>query len=101
MATDVLDKQDKDGGYYAMKGFLYQFDATLMKILKHPNQKIRFEVEQDIDYEKFVIQVKHKEAVKYSPSKIRGAIKQLIDLSTLKKIRNINYIVILKNVKKL
>ncbi|GIP65330.1 hypothetical protein J32TS6_38850 [Virgibacillus pantothenticus] len=86
MGIGVLDKQDKDGGYYAIKGFLYQFDLTLIEILNNPESKVRFEVEQDIDYDKYVIQVKHKESQRYTPSKIRAAIVQLIELS--KKFRD-------------
>ncbi len=26
--------QDRDGGYYAIKGFIYQFDITMIEILK-------------------------------------------------------------------
>lgn len=86
MGIGVLDKQGKDGGYYAIKGFLYQFDLTLIEILNNPESKVRFEVEQDIDYDKYVIQVKHKETQRYTPSKIRAAIVQLIELS--KKFRD-------------
>jgi hypothetical protein len=69
-----------DGGYYAIKGFLYQFDKTLIEILKNPGEKIRIEQKQDIDYQDFVIQVKHKETQNYSTSKIRNPVIQLIDL---------------------
>jgi hypothetical protein len=70
----------KDGGYYAIKGFLYQFDKTLIEILNNPGKKIRIEHIQDIDYQNFVIQVKHKEAQNYSNSNIRNPVIQLIDL---------------------
>lgn len=83
MIQDVESKQNKDGGYYAIKGFIYQFDLTLIEILKNPELKINFEKQQDIDYEKFVIQVKHKETANYSLSKIKPAIIQLFQLSLL------------------
>ncbi|TMW71160.1 hypothetical protein [Alteribacter natronophilus] len=75
-----LSQDDKDGGYYAIKGFLYQFDKTIIEILENPDKTVSFENVQDIDYKNTVIQVKHKEAQNYSPSKIRRPIKQLIKL---------------------
>src|SRR4051794_3513131 len=75
-----VSQQDKDGGYYAVKGFLYQFDLTIMEILNNPDKDIQFENEQDIDYEHFVIQVKHKETQNYSPSKVKAPIIQLLQL---------------------
>jgi len=67
-----------EGGYYAIKGFLYQFDKTLIEVLTNHSKLVAFENEQDINYEKFVIQVKHKETQKYSHSKIRRAVEQLM-----------------------
>lgn len=79
----VEEKQGKDGGYYAMKGFLYQFDLTLTEIISNPGTPINFENQQDIDYEKYVIQVKHKETANFSLSKVKSAIIQLFQLSVL------------------
>ncbi|MCT8139971.1 hypothetical protein H1D32_21075 [Anaerobacillus sp. CMMVII] len=73
-------QQERDGGYYAVKGFLYQFDLTIMKILENPDCEISFENQQDIDYEEFVIQVKHKETQVYQPSKIKAPVIQLLKL---------------------
>src|SRR5713101_3041174 len=73
-----LTAKPDEGGYYAIKGFLYQFDKTLIEVLSNPNTTIRFENRQDIDYEDFVLQVKHKETQNYAPSKIRKAVKQLM-----------------------
>ncbi|MFL0584848.1 hypothetical protein ACH0B6_20015 [Solibacillus silvestris] len=79
----VTKKQDKDGGYYAIKGFLYQFDLTLTEIISNPGIHINFEGQQDIDYEDYVIQVKHKETAKFSLSKVKSAIIQLFQLSII------------------
>ncbi|PIH57519.1 hypothetical protein [Paenibacillus sp. LK1] len=73
-------KEERDGGYYAVKGFLYQFDMTIKEVLKNPLQDVLFEQVQDISYEDFIIQVKHKESQVYSPSKIKKPIIQLLDL---------------------
>jgi hypothetical protein len=69
-----------NGGYYAIKGFLYQFDKTLIEILQNPDKTIGIEKRQDIDIQDYVIQVKHKETQHYSPSKINKAVIQLLEL---------------------
>ena len=57
--------ENKDGGYYAIKGFLYQFDKAIIEVLTNPNAIVGVEEKQDIDYQDFVIQVKHKETQEY------------------------------------
>ena len=69
-----------DGGYYAIKGFLYQFDKSLIEILRNPEQKVGIEKKQDIDIKSYSIQVKHKETQNYSPSKINNAVIKLLNL---------------------
>jgi hypothetical protein len=71
---------EDDGGYYAIKGFLYQFDKSLIEIISNPNLLVNIETRQDINYQDFVIQVKHKETQDYSDYKIRKPIIQLLDL---------------------
>ncbi len=73
-----------DGGYYAIKGFLYQFDHALIEMLKHPTATVAFENRQDIDYDDFVLQIKHKETQDFKPAKVRKAVAQLIELFTSK-----------------
>ncbi|MCA2503986.1 hypothetical protein [Staphylococcus xylosus] len=73
--------QDKDGGYYAVKGFIYQFDITMMEILKNKDKNIFVEYNQDLNYEDYVIQVKHKETQDFSFGKLKDAIVQLFLLS--------------------
>ena len=34
---------NNNGGYYAIKGFLYQFDKTLIEILRNPSKKVGIE----------------------------------------------------------
>lgn len=72
--------QQNNGGYYAIKGFLYQFDKTLIEILTNPTKKIYVEHTQDINYVNYVIQVKHRETQKYADNTIRNAVIQLIEL---------------------
>lgn len=74
----TLSAKPDEGGYYAIKGFLYQFDKTLIEVLRHPQTTIRFENRQDIDYEEYVLQVKHKETQQYASSKVRKAVEKLI-----------------------
>lgn len=68
-----------DGGYYAIKGFLFQFDKTIIDILTNPSKQIHFEQIQDINTEEYVIQVKHKETQAFQNHKIRDPIIQLIN----------------------
>jgi len=70
-----------DGGYYAIKGFEYQIDKNILEILKETDVKkaINIEQNQDIDTADFVMQVKYKEATKFTPSTIKKPVIQLID----------------------
>lgn len=76
----ALGTESNDGGYYAIKGFLYQFDKTLIEVLTNRNVEVRFENQQDIDYEDFVLQVKHKETQSYAASKVRKAVATLLGI---------------------
>ena len=69
-----------DVGYYAIKGFLYQFDKTLIEILQNPQAVVAFENQQDIDYEDHVLQVQNKGTQIYAPSKIRKPVQGLLEL---------------------
>jgi uncharacterized protein YaaW (UPF0174 family) len=68
-----------DGGYYAIKGFTYQFDKSLLAALSNKTQTIEIEQIQDIAIGDYYIQVKHKETQKYSASKIKKAVSQLLE----------------------
>jgi hypothetical protein len=70
-----------DGGYYAIKGFEFQIDKTLLEVLDTSDNQsvVRLEQIQDIDTDDFVMQVKYKEASKLNPSVIRKPIVQLIE----------------------
>ena len=74
-------KTGTDGGYYAIKGFTYQFDKSLLAALANPVSSIEIEQIQDIGIDGYYIQVKYKEAQTYAPSKVRPAVMQLLDLS--------------------
>lgn len=71
---------NSDDGYYAIKGFLYQFDKALIEILKNPGIVVMIEHREDIDFQDFVIQVKHKETQDYKDHKIRKPVMQLLEL---------------------
>lgn len=70
-----------DGGYYAIKGFEYQIDKTLLEVLSATSNEtiVKLEQIQDIDTDDYVMQVKYKEATKFNPSVIRKPIVQLIE----------------------
>ncbi|ABQ06702.1 hypothetical protein [Flavobacterium johnsoniae] len=80
-----------DGGYYAIKGFEFQIDKTILEILNtnNENKKISIEQIQDINSSDYVMQIKYKETQDYTPNKIREPIVQLID--EFKKNDQINY----------
>ena len=69
-----------DGGYYAIKGFEYQIDKTLIEVLTARDHEsvICLEQIQDINTDDFVMQVKYKESAKLMPSVIRNPIVRLI-----------------------
>jgi len=70
----------EEGGSNAIKGFLFQFDRTILEILDNPQDVIRVEHSEDIVREKYYIQVKNRESTKFYPSSIRRATIQLLDL---------------------
>ncbi|EKE21792.1 MAG: hypothetical protein ACD_7C00126G0016 [uncultured bacterium] len=79
MGIDKKKVIHSDGGYYALKGFIYQFDKCIIEVLKNPENAIEIEYIQDISCERYCIQVKYKETQIFSPSKIKPAVIQLID----------------------
>ncbi len=72
-------KTNQDGGYYAIKGFTYQFDKSILEVLANKTELVEIEYIQDISVNGYYIQVKHKESQTYSNSKIRKAVLQLLN----------------------
>ena len=69
-----------DGGYYAIKGFEFQIDKTILELFKADDTTpVCLEQIQDINTNDFVMQVKYKETQKYTPAKIKEPVIQLID----------------------
>ncbi|MCD4845992.1 MAG: hypothetical protein K8R25_16050 [Methanosarcinales archaeon] len=69
-----------DGGYYAIKGFEFQIDKTILELFNTDDTTpICLEQIQDINTNDFVMQVKYKETQKYTPAKIKEPIIQLIN----------------------
>lgn len=81
-ASDSLrhSRRREEGGKHAIKGFVYQFDKTLCEVFDNPNQTILFEQQEDVQYEDFFMQIKHRECSKYYPSSIRQPVKELIKI---------------------
>lgn len=74
----------EDGGYYAIKGFLFQYDKSILELLSSEDETpIFLERIQDIDYDNYVLQVKHKETAKFTNAKVREPIIKLLDLFVL------------------
>jgi hypothetical protein len=72
--------RDTDGGYHAIKGYIYQFDKSITEILTFPDKEIYLEQGEDIEHEPYVIQVKHHETQIFSNSKIKKPIIQLLEI---------------------
>lgn len=71
----------EEGGYYAIKGFLFQYDKSILELLSsNDDTRVFIERIQDIDYDNYVLQVKHKETAEFSNSKIREPIIKLLDI---------------------
>ena len=69
-----------DGGYYAIKGFEFQIDKTILELFKADDTTpVCLEQIQDINTNDFVMQVKYKETQKYTPAKIKEPVIQLIN----------------------
>lgn len=79
MVTKVTKKTD--GGYYAIKGFAYQIDKAILELLDTEKSEAEIFIEniQDIDSESFVMQIKYKETQRFSNSKIKEPVIQLMD----------------------
>lgn len=74
----------EEGGYYAIKGFLFQFDKSILELLSSKDDTPVFiERIQDIDCDNYILQVKHREKTEFSNSKIREPIMKLIDIFML------------------
>ncbi|WP_447038393.1 hypothetical protein [Streptomyces sp. DSM 118878] len=60
--TDPTWKQppDEDGGCDAIKGFAYQFDATLLEVFENPRSSFEVEGVQDLSGENYHIQIKNR-----------------------------------------
>lgn len=74
----MTNKKEQNGGYYAIKGFTYQFDKSLLEILNNQTKDVELEQIQDIGVNNFYIQVKYKETQNYADSKIKPAVLQLL-----------------------
>jgi len=70
----------EDGGYYALKGFDFQIDKTIIEIFSAAadTDEISIERIQDLNSDAFVTQVKYKETQTFAFSKIRDPVVQLI-----------------------
>ena len=79
MSKDLYNT--KEGGYYAIKGFEYQFLHTIIAILNQENDDCNVTIEKEQDYadEDSIVQVKHKEAAKFQPSVVTNPVIQLIE----------------------
>ncbi len=73
--------KSEDGAYFAIKGFIYQFDKTILEVLNQTDENafVKIEQEQDLEYENLVVQVKYYETFYDKPQQ-----KQKVKEATLK-----------------
>ncbi|WP_336637850.1 hypothetical protein [Lysinibacillus fusiformis] len=71
-----------DGGYYAIKGFNFQYDYTLLKLLENEDEEqiMEIEITEDLGDSSSYIQVKYKERTNYTPSSLKKPVLQLMEL---------------------
>lgn len=74
----MANSAQSDGGSNALRGFIYQFDSSLIEIFDYPTRSIGIEQVQDINHDGYYIQVKYR-SQKFIPSAIRSAVAQLIN----------------------
>ncbi|MEU0759529.1 hypothetical protein ABZ351_07630 [Streptomyces microflavus] len=67
-------KRERDGGHHAIKGFAYQFDASLLRAFDNPYSTVELEGKQDLSLENYHIQVKHR-TDRFSISAIAPAVQ--------------------------
>lgn len=78
----------EEGGYYAIKGFSYQYIISLIEIFKCNDSKkvFSFESIQDFNTEEVIYQMKYKETQKFSNSKIKEPTLKIFEqFKTIKK----------------
>ena len=64
---------EEEGGYYAIKGFSYQYIVSLIEVLncKDENKVFSFEQIQDFNDNELIYQMKYKETQHFTNSKIK------------------------------
>lgn len=74
-----IDKQTKriNGGYNALKGYVYQFDKVLIDVISK-NQTATIEHIEDLEYKDFYVQIKNRDATKFTYSTIKNSVFELI-----------------------
>jgi hypothetical protein len=76
--SDVVVPSPRDGGYHALKGFVFQFDKTLLDVFDgQPDQQFEVEGEQDLSTDLRYTQVKYR-GDNFSLSAIAPAVRQIM-----------------------
>lgn len=78
----VGDIVKMDGGYYAIKGFCFQYDRTILNILSNTelDDVIDIEQKEDVSDKRTIYQIKYREAANFLPSTIKKPVCQLIEI---------------------
>ncbi|MFJ6459737.1 hypothetical protein ACIQM0_01470 [Streptomyces sp. NPDC091387] len=78
--------ESRDGGHHALKGFVFQFDSSLLRIYENPSADVQIEGIQDLSVDEYYIQIKHRTR-NFSLSLIKDAVNQMIKQYSLDRSR--------------
>jgi hypothetical protein len=73
----ALATPSRDGGHDAIKGFAFQFDASLLHILDNPTKRVELEGAQDIEVQNYHVQVKRRSR-SFTLAQIAKAVQQMM-----------------------
>lgn len=85
----VAKSEIAEGAYYAIKGYLYQWNHNIHDILKNQSQTFSIEVHQDYEFDKIIIQVKYKASCTFSWAKVKKPIIKLFQEFNIDNIKKI------------
>lgn len=71
----------EDGGYIAIRGFAYQFDKSILEMLRDPAKVYQVEHLQDLNFENYAVQIKYYGTEYTRPqrkARIKNALEKLL-----------------------
>ncbi|WP_143712532.1 hypothetical protein [Streptomyces hygroscopicus] len=75
--SPCVKPRESDGGHHAIKGFAYQFDASLLETFRHPRSVVQVEGKQDLSIDEYHMQIKNRSS-KFALSELSTAIHLMV-----------------------